>query len=57
MNKQYRNKIIGTQEILTVARWEGGLGMGEKVKGLRSTIGLLQNSLGDVIVMERQYSQ
>ena len=38
------------QSILMVARWERGVthGMGEEVKGLRSTSWWLQNSHGDV---------
>ena len=46
MNKQNRNRLIDTENILTVARWEGGLV--KKVKELRSTNWLLQNSNGDV---------
>ena len=38
INKQNRNIIIGTENVLMVARWEGELGeWAKKVKGLRST--------------------
>ena len=33
MNKQNRNRLINTENILMVARWEGVAGMGEKGKG------------------------
>ena len=47
MKKQNRNKFI--ENILMVARWERGEGGREKkVKGLRSTNWLLQNTNGDV---------
>ena len=37
------------ERVLMVARWERGfVGMGEEVKGLRSTNRQLQNSHGDV---------
>ena len=35
MNKQNRNRLIDTENILTVARWEGGWGMGEKGEEIR----------------------
>ena len=46
MNKQERNRLIDTENILMVARWGGG--MVKKVEGLRSTNCQLQNSHGDV---------
>ena len=39
---------MDTESILMVARWEGCGGMGEEVRGLRSTNRELQNSHGDV---------
>ena len=37
-----------TENIMMIARWKVVGGMGEKVKGLRRTILLIQNSNGDV---------
>ena len=49
MNKQTRNRIIDTENILMVARWNRGQGiLVKQVKGLRSTNWSLQNSNGDV---------
>ena len=48
MNKQNRNRLTDIDNILMVARWEGVRGFITKVKGLRSTKWLLQNSHGDV---------
>ena len=48
MNKKNRNRLTDTENILTVARWDEGLeGWVKKVRGLRSTNWLLQNSHGD----------
>ena len=49
-NKQEnRNRFTDTENILTVARWERGVGdWVETGKGLRSTNWLLQSSHGDV---------
>ena len=47
LNWKNRNRFMDTESIWTVARWERGWGMGEKVKGL-STNWLLQNSHGFV---------
>ena len=35
--KTTENKLIDTENILMVARWEGVLGMGKKGKGVKST--------------------
>ena len=43
-----RNRPIDTENLLVVARGEGVWRMGEKVKALRSTKELLQNSHRDV---------
>ena len=43
MNTQNRNRLIDTENRLMVARGDPGWGLGEKVKGLRSTNWLLQN--------------
>ena len=48
MNKQNRNRCIDTDNTVTLARWRGIKGMGEKCKGLRSTSWQLQNSHRDV---------
>ena len=43
------DRFMDTESVLTVARWEGAVGgMGEEVRGLRSTNRQLQNSHGDV---------
>ena len=34
MNKQNRNRIIDTESIVTVARWEGGRGVGKRGEGI-----------------------
>ena len=40
---------MDTKRVLMVARWKRGfVGMGEEVKGLRSTNRQLQNSHGDI---------
>ena len=36
-NKTKRDRIMDTESIWMVARWEGCEGMGEEVRGLRST--------------------
>ena len=49
MNKQNRNRLIDTENILMITRWEGGFGgWVKKGKGLKSTNWLLQHSYGDV---------
>ena len=35
MNKQNRNRLIDTENILTDARWKRGSGMGEKGEGIK----------------------
>ena len=35
MSKQNRNRLIDSENILTVARWEGVEGMGEKGEGIK----------------------
>ena len=48
-NKKNRDRIMDTESILIVARWEGGVeGMGEEVRGIRSTNRQLQTSQGEV---------
>ena len=47
MKNQKRNRLIYTENVLTVARREMGDGQ-KKFKGLRTTDWLLQNSHGDV---------
>ena len=39
---------MDTESVLMVARWEQGEGVGEEVRGLRSTNRQLQSSHGDV---------
>ena len=39
---------MDTESVLMVARWKGVWGMGEEVRGLRSTNQQLQNSHGDM---------
>ena len=39
---------MDTESVLMVARWEQGEGVGEEVRGLRSTNRQLQNSHRDV---------
>ena len=34
MNKQNRNRLIDAEDILTVARWDGPWGTGEKDEGI-----------------------
>ena len=36
MNKPTRKRLIDTENILMIARWEGGEDVVKKVKGLRS---------------------
>ena len=36
MNKQNRNRLIGTENILMVARWEGVGRLGEKDEGIKT---------------------
>ena len=48
MNKQNRNRIIDTENVLIVARWEGVWGMGEKVERIKKYNWWLQNSNGDI---------
>ena len=35
MNKQNTDRIMDTENVLTVVRWEEGWGMGEKVEGIK----------------------
>ena len=47
MNKQNRNRLIGTENILMVARWEGVGRMGEKDEGIKTVqIGCYRTVLG-----------
>ena len=45
--KQIRNRLVHTENILMVARWEGVRGRVKTVRGLRSTNWLLQNGHKD----------
>lgn len=53
MNKQNRKRIVDTENILMVARWEGPWETGKKDEGIKK-YKLLQSSHGDV---NREYSQ
>ena len=46
MNKQNKKRLIDIKNRLMIARGEGFGGLGEKVKGLRSTNWQLQSSHG-----------
>ena len=39
---------MDTESIMMVAWWERGVGIGEEVRGLRSTNRYLQNNHGDI---------
>ena len=47
-NKQNGNRLIDTENILTVTRWEGSWEVDEKLKELRSTRWQLRNYRGDL---------
>ena len=49
MNKQNRNRIIATENVLMVSKWEGRVrGLGEKGEWIKQYKWLLQNSHGDI---------
>ena len=47
-NKQNRNKLTHTENILTVSRWERGCGVSEKGEGIREYRLVVTNSHGEV---------
>ena len=57
MSKKKRNALIDTENILTVARWEGACGLGEKGEGIKGyTLVITDQSWGRK-VQHREYSQ
>ena len=57
MSKQKRNRLIDAENILTVARWEGGWGLGEIGKGIKKyKLAVTKQSWG-CKVERREHSQ
>ena len=57
MNKDNKNRLTDTENILKVARWEGGWGMGEKGEVIKKCkLVVIEQSQG-CKVQYKEYSQ
>ena len=57
MNKQNRNRPIGTENRLMVATWEGGWGSDEKGEGIEEYRLVVTKQSWGCKVQHREYSQ